>query len=193
MNVDGHDCYYDDAGHIYMIDGLEVISVTQALVEASIIDTKWYTEWARHRGSRVHKAIELLVKGTLDTDSLDPRIRGYVDAYERFVDETGFVCLEVERKIWSPHSRFAGTLDQWGVFRGGHTALVDTKTGALQPATGLQLSGYEDGRNQETGEHTDRLLGLQLKVDGYYSIKPYKYQKQDWRAALRVAWWKRVN
>ena len=186
-----HECHFDEDAHLYTIDGEEVVSVTQALVESSIIDTTWFTEWARNRGSAVHKALEFKIKGTLDLNSIDPRIQGYIDAYDRFLADTDFKCLEVERHVWSPKDRFAGTFDQLGSFRNSHRAIVDTKTGALQWQTGLQLTGYADAHTQETGSIVERLVGLQLKVDGTYNMKTYPLELLDWRAALRVAWRKR--
>ena len=190
MIVDGHDCFYEDADHRYSIDGVEVISVTQALVSSGIIDTKWFTEWARHRGSTVHKCIEFMVKGTLDLNTVDPRIQGYLDAYQRFLDDTGFKCKAVERQVWSISGRFAGTLDQLGTF-GDKTAIVDTKTGALLRPTGLQLTGYASAIQQETGTFVERLVGLQLKQDGTYNMKAYRPEFEAWKACLKVAWWKR--
>jgi hypothetical protein len=189
--VDGHDCHFDADAHTYQIDGVEVVSVTQALVESSMVDTKWFTEWARHRGSTVHRAVELLIKGTLKLNSIDPRIQGYLDAYERFRDDTGFECFETERRVWAPTKGFAGTLDQLGAFRGATTAIVDVKTGALGWQVGIQLSGYSDGYHLETGNNVDRLVGLRLKVDGTYTMKRYVPEHLDWRAALRVAQRKR--
>ena len=89
-----HTYRFDEADHTYHIDGVEVVSVTQALKECGMIDTKWFTEWARHRGSTVHKCLEFMVKGTLDLNSVDPKIQGYLDAYERFRDDTQFECTE---------------------------------------------------------------------------------------------------
>jgi hypothetical protein len=189
--VNGHECHFDPDAHLYEIDGKEVISVTQALVESSIVDTKWFTEWARHRGSTVHRAVELLIKGTLKLNSIDPRIQGYLDGYERFRDDTGFECFEIERSVWAPDMGFAGTLDQLGAFRGATTAIVDVKTGALGWQAGIQLTGYGDGHHQETGNNVDRLIGLKLNVDGTYNMKPYLPELLDWRAALRVAQRKR--
>lgn len=181
---------FDEASHTYYIDGCEVLSVTQVLVEAGIIDTKWFTVQGRHRGSTVHKCIELLVKGTLDLNSVDPKIEGYLDAYRLFVNDTGFECDEVERRVWSPSGGFAGTLDQLGGIKGG-TAIVDTKTGALLRPTGVQLTGYASGYQQETGTFVDRLIGLQLKPDGTYSMKVYRPEFEVWKACLKIAWWKR--
>ncbi len=181
---------FDEADHTYHIDGVEVVSVTQALVESSLIDTKWFTEWARHRGSTVHRCLEFLVKGTLDLNSVDPKIQGYLDAYEQFVADTGFECTEVERHVWSPSQRAAGTLDQLGEIRGS-TAIVDTKTGVLQWQTATQLTGYSDLYKEETGTFVDKLIGLQLNIDGTYNTRVYLPELLDWRAALRVAHRKR--
>ncbi len=181
-----HTYRFDEDSHTYYIDGVEVVSVTQALNEAGMIDSKWWTEWARHRGSTVHKCLEFLVKGTLDLNSVYPKIQGYLDAYERFRDDTQFVCAEVERHVWSPSQQAGGTLDQIGRLRDG-TAIVDTKTGALQWQTATQLTGYADLYKEETGTYVDKLIGLQLNLDGTYNTRVYLPELLDWRAALRVA------
>lgn len=188
MIIDGHHCRFDGASHLYTIDDEEVISVTQALVETGCVNTKWFTEWARHRGSRVHKALEFMIEGTLDLNSIDPRIQGYLDAYVRYVEDTGFLCSEVERRVWSLPLRCGGTLDQLGDLR-GKTVILDTKTGVVGPATGLQLTGYADLYRQETGIMVDTLIGLQLKPDGTYRARPFKPNFKTWRSVIDVAWW----
>lgn len=183
---------YDPVTHTYTINDREVPSVTQVLVEAGIINTKWYTEWSRHRGSTVHKCLEFSVKGTLDLHTVDDRIAGYLDAYTNFCGDTGFVCEEIEKHLWSRQGQYGGTLDQLGKTP-KHSAIVDTKTGPLSDATGLQLTGYWKMVYELTGAYPDRLIGLQLNVDGTYRTRIYKPDSLTWISCVHVAWWKREH
>jgi hypothetical protein len=183
---------FEEETHTYTVGDVPVISVTQALVEAGLVDTKWFTDFGRRRGSAVHKAIEFMLDGSLDLNSIDPKISGYLDAYRAFAEDTGFEVLEVERKVWSPTRRYAGTLDQVGDLN-HRRAIVDVKTGKLEPATGIQLTGYADAYQEETGLVVSKLIGLQLNVDGTYKMKQYIVDFSTWRAVLQVAWWKREN
>lgn len=187
-----HVVEFDEETHTYTAGDVPVISVTQALGLAGLVDTKFFTDFGRRRGSAVHRAIEFLVDGSLDLNSIDPKISGYLDAYRAFAEDTGFEVLEVERRVWSPTRRFAGTLDQIGNLN-GRRAIVDVKTGKLMPVTGLQLTGYADAYQEETKQLVSRLIGLQLNVDGTYRMKQYIVDFSTWRAVLQVAWWKREN
>lgn len=187
-----HEVTFHEGTHTYGIDGEPVPSVTQVLKEAGIINTKFYTAWGRHRGSTVHKAIEFHAQGVLELNSIDPKIRGYLDAYERFLLETKYEPVEIERLVYSVAGRYAGTLDQIGKI-GREKIMPDFKTGPPAPANGLQLTGYADAYQEETGEYVSKLMGVHLQIDGRYKIKPYIADFSTWRGALRVAWWKREN
>ena len=182
----------EEESHTYTVDGVQVISVTQAMKAAGLVNTEFCTEYGRRRGTAVHKAIHFLVEGSLDLNSIDPKIQGYLDAYQLFQAETEFEPLMVERRVWSPTRRYAGTLDQFGNLN-HRRALIDVKTGKLEPATGIQLTGYADAYQEETRELVAKLIGLQLNIDGTYKMKQYIVDFPTWRAALQVAWWKREN
>jgi hypothetical protein len=70
-------------------------------------------------------------------------------------------------------------------------AVVDTKTGVTNPATGIQLAAYEILLNVSSVKR----FGLQLKDDGKYSLKEFK-DRQDrgiFLAALAVWQWQKNN
>lgn len=188
-----HVVKFDERDHTYTLNGVRVMSVTQVLQQAGLVDTRFFTEYGRHRGSTVHRAIQLLAEGDLDPESIDPKIGGYLDAYERFRAETGFEMKEAERVVCSVSGQFAGTLDQIGKFPGNTMSIIDFKTGTLAPATGLQLTGYASAYQEETSHFVDRLVGVQLMINGRYKLKPYIADFSTWKAALQIAWWKREN
>ena len=73
--------------HEYRYDGVKVPGVGGILAAVGGVDTKWFTAEGRERGTAVHRAMELLVKGQLDWSSVDPRIIGYVDAGRRLIED----------------------------------------------------------------------------------------------------------
>ena len=50
--------HYDPETHIYTVDGEVLPSVTQILKDMGFIDVTWFNDYARERGSLVHKIIE---------------------------------------------------------------------------------------------------------------------------------------
>ena len=183
---------FEEEGHAYTVGGVRVISVTEALEAAGLVDTKWFTDFGRRRGSAVHKASQYLIEGSLDLNSIDPKIQGYLNAYQAFASDTGFKPLETERRVWSPTRRFAGTLDLLGNLD-NRFAILDTKTGKLMAVTGIQLTGYADAYQEETQLIVSKLIGLKLNIDGTYKMRQYIVDFSTWRAVLQVAWWKREN
>ena len=135
---------FDRLSHKYALNGRELISVTQAIREAGLMDDAWWTEESRLRGEYVHRAILLHHEGDLAEDALDPVLQPYYTAYQKFLSETGFVADAVEERICDPVLGYAGTLDLRGHFpttRSG-VDLLDVKTGAVPPTVGIQLAAY---------------------------------------------------
>ena len=86
----------------------------------------WYLE----RGKLVHHAPTLIDKGTLDWDTVDKRIKPFLDAYASFRDTSNFVVEASELNVVHTSLRYGGRLDR--VYRApGHARLVvaDIKTG----------------------------------------------------------------
>ena len=86
----------------------------------------WYLE----RGKLVHHATTLIDKGTLDWDTVDERIKPFLDAYQSFVDTAHPEIEAMELNVVHTSLRYGGRLDR--VYRfPGHTRLVlaDIKTG----------------------------------------------------------------
>lgn len=107
---------YEDDGHRYTLNGLLLPSVTGILLAEGFIDTTWYTEEARTRGSYVHKARHLDDTGELDESTIDPVIAPYLEAWRRFKRETGFVVEESEVPKAQSSYLYAGTPDVNGHF-----------------------------------------------------------------------------
>lgn len=105
---------FQEDGHLY--DGGRLESVTGILKAEGFIDTSFYTEEGRERGSYVHLATHLDDMGELDESSLDPVIVPYLEAWRRFKRESGFIVERSEVPMVSTAYRYAGTPDVAGIF-----------------------------------------------------------------------------
>ena len=176
--------------HEYRHNGVLFPSVTQILADMGLIDTAWFTEYSRERGTLVHRIIHWHLAGDLDEDSIDPALRPYYDAFLKFEADSNFKTEEAERPFVSETYRFAGTPDIIGCLN-GHNAIVDIKTGAPQPWTALQLAGYEILVKHPSMER----FSLQLTDDGKYKLTHHKDRSDRgvFLAALAVYNWKHNN
>jgi len=120
--LDSANVIFNDDGHVYesFSGGLYYGSVTQILKAEGFIDTTYYTEYGRDRGSFVHLACHYDDIGDLDEDTLDPEIKPYLDAYRRFKAESGFVVEQSETPMMSTKYLYAGTPDKIGAFPNGN-------------------------------------------------------------------------
>lgn len=172
---------FDDAAHRYTLNGVELPSVTHilndVLDEYSDIDPETMRR-AQERGTAVHKTCELYDKDQLDFESLDPVIAPYLEAYIRFLSETGFNPQVIEQSVNSLKYGYAGTLDRIGApKRSKNRWQVDIKTSsALGKSVGPQTAAYDQAAREggwiEPKEKVQR-FALQLKDDGNYRLVPF--------------------
>ena len=170
----------DEVTHTYTVRGAPVPGVTSildgVLKEFAHIDRETLRR-AQERGTAVHKACELYVLGTLDYATLDPALVPYLEAFIRFLGETGFVPQHCETVIYSERYGYAGKLDLLGkADRQQFRWLVDIKTPETLPkSVGPQSAAYEQAAH-ETGlvdlarERIER-KALQLFNDGTYTLQ----------------------
>lgn len=107
---------FDAERHVYTWQGKDLKSVTQILQEENFVDSTWFTEWARDKGSHVHTAIKYDLAGELDEDSLDDEIRPYLSAFRKFMTESGFKVERSETPGVNTTHHYAGTPDIIGCF-----------------------------------------------------------------------------
>lgn len=180
----------DKETHRYTLNGETLISVTQVLECVGLLDTEWFTEWHRWRGTAIHAACHYLDEGTLDWNTVDPRFTGYIAAYDQFKRETGFIPTAIEQHMYSWAWRFAGTPDRIGTLN-GRRVLIDLKNVSYSPAYALQTAGYAHLAGIPQGCR----FTLHLKDDGQYKLRPHTnlWDLDDFLAALRVTKWKMEN
>jgi len=137
--------------HVYTLSlpGQEprtLASNTQILKDRGVIDTRWYTEESRVRGTYVHEVTALWdtarnMGGDIEWSEVDPRYIGFCRAWMRFVTETGFKSHLIEQMLWHT-ADYATTLDRFG-YIGDMPVLAEIKTGSVPKWVWLQIALQE--------------------------------------------------
>lgn len=166
-----------DAEHVYRLDGQVIPGNTSILRDAGIIDTTWYTEESRNRGTYVHQAAHFYDEDDLDMASVKPDYLSFIEGWIRFRKETGFIPWKCELPVF--HScGFATTLDRIGSLN-GRAVLLEIKTGHSPAWVGLQTGGqmlaarerFKMGELELQSFPTAR-FSVQLSADGKYKLIP---------------------
>lgn len=165
----------DEESHVYSLGNRKLPSVTEILVGAGLVDTQWFTEAGKWRGSAVHAACWYEDENDLDEAGLDSRLVGYVSAYRRFKAETGFVVEVNEEKVHHELLGYAGRYDKRGAFNKG-AALIDLKSGASSKITRYQTAAYV-GCLPSPRKYTR--MEVRLKENGKYLLQVYEPKDFD--------------
>ncbi len=177
-----------EEGHIYTLNGRRLISVTQAL---AILDDRWKVDpWYLERGRLVHLATAYYDRDELDESTVDEKIRPYLDAYVKFREDTGFIPIHIEHKLFHPSYFYAGKLDRVGSF--GYDLLVDLKSGTKAKVDGLQGAAYWE-LCRVNKIPIKRVFALYLSDNGTYKLEPIEKPKlllPVFLACLQIAQWK---
>ena len=183
---------FDPAAHVYRLGDTVLPSVTQILKCVGLLEYRGSNEYAMALGSAVHRACELWDNGTLDEERLEDSIRPYLDAYKRFIAESGFEPVLIEQQIYHPDYLYAGTIDRVGILNNKHV-LLDIKSGSPHPATELQLAGYHELLHVSVVDDPERAYILYLANTGRYNLVPMEPRKHiaTFLAALNVYRWKK--
>lgn len=186
---------FDEAGHVYRVDGRVIPSVTQIL--EPLYDwsgiPRPILQAAAERGAAVHKACELYDLELLDESSLDDEVAAYLEGWKRFREDTGFIPERVEARVYSARWGYAGTVDRTGRLKRKHI-LLDIKSGQVSPVTGPQTAAYAEALTEMSGDKFVARYGLYLRPNDYRLV-PYD-TPTDWlvfQSALNLATWRKNN
>jgi hypothetical protein len=184
----------DESTHTYWIGKRKFDSVSRILQELHLCnDYTGISSFYAERGTAVHKAVEFVDKGTLDDATVDPAIGGYVQAYRRFLRESGYVPMYWEVALHHEQLGFAGSIDKGGKLK-DKFGIIDIKTSSsVDPAVDAQLCGYNVLWNENHPElPVEFKYALQLKPDGTYNlITKYSATSVDlWLSIMDVYRWK---
>lgn len=178
---------FEAEAHKYYLGDKVLPGITGILKSCGDIDTTYYTDEGRTRGSHVHAACHYLNKGTLDWNHLidqyesgQTQYAGYVIGYEKFFREWNVKLEFFERPMYHPTLLFAGTPDLVCRVLDNVPAIIELKTGAIPEWAKYQTAAQEllVRAWEETPLHRRR-WGVRLNKDGTYS-KPVEFK--DWDA-----------
>ena len=165
----------DQETHVYTLGERVLPAVTDILVGAGIVDTRWFTELGRWRGSAVHMACWYDDEGDLDESLLDPQLQPYLAAYRKFKAETGFTSTAIETSVYSDLLGYAGTPDRIGTVN-GKPCLPDLKSGASSKATRYQTVAYA-ACLPSPRKYTR--MEVRLQPNGKFSLQVYEPKDYD--------------
>lgn len=190
---------FDANTHTYRVYGERKVSVTEAL---SLVTDSLYAridpavlEHAQRRGTFVHRACELHALGTLDESTVDPELAPYLDAFRKFLDDTGFVVIHTEKRLYDRLRDYCGTADIIGLLN-GEPVVLDIKTPAQinRLAVGAQLAAYKAAFNSmyranpvtgrvalrlgETGYRLDRFTDADDLKNFAACLAAYRFKEQ---------------
>lgn len=142
--------------HEYRLGDRRLASVTEVLEAVLRTSSPWWTPAHRFRGTAVHAIVAAINQGDYDpagtvfpaswTEADRDGVTKRTEAYQNFVESTGYESLFTELRVHSESMGIAGTLDTIGYQRKGSFAdkltLIDLKSGQPTPSSVLQVSLY---------------------------------------------------
>ena len=144
-------------------------------------------EAARLRGELVHAGIEALVYGYEAPALTDPIAAPYLDAWRKFLAESGFKAERAEFEVAHPAWRYQGHPAVLGWLL-GKRIILDAKTGD-QTGVAYQLAGYRAAWNAEhPTEPVEAIAAVKLNYDGRYRFHEIEVPAAErvWLAAVTV-------
>jgi len=199
--------YYADLGHVYYNESKVVIpSVTQVLSAVGIVDYSHVQEdvleHKRDLGDAAHFACHIIARGdTLDWDTVHEEAVPRVVAFERWMEDSGFVLDVVNGKPQTEVSgigtaykmQFGYTFDLRGKVAGKFPFIIDLKCCLDEEISWpVQLSAYAETQPKPDSGPWGRAV-VQLKPDGSYKVYTYDNPRDRdvWAWALALETWKR--
>lgn len=133
--------YFDRATHTYWMDGQQVPGNTSILEENGFVDTEWFTDEGRIRGTRCHMLTQFLDEGDYDPREAERfGLTGYVESWRKAKARHGFQILAVERVLFHKLFRFGTIIDRLLLWDGYET-IGELKTGPAELSHPYQTAG----------------------------------------------------
>jgi hypothetical protein len=180
---------FDESTHTYYWNNNPVPSVTKIINEflqvtingsqyhinrySGVVIPSYLMEEGAAKGKDLHYGAELILKGGIDWNALDPDYVPPLRQFEKFLSDFDIRPLYTEYRFYHPKMKFCGTIDLLAVIN-GVISIVDFKTGIESFTVGLQTSAYREGYCSQ-----EKYLG---KIDRYVLYLPkdgssYKFKR----------------
>jgi len=165
---------FDEVEHKYWLGDRRLPGATEVLKGLGIIDVRWAAERDLIRGQAVHLGCKYLAEKCLDWASVDPSIKGYIDAYGRFLGEGRYLPNENEVPVHHPIYMFGTIPDSYGAWEGKH-AILEFKTYPMPVWATLQTAAHAlaVGYKYDIPWQKFVRLGLQLNQDGTHRVTQF--------------------
>lgn len=184
---------FDDAKHIYRLDGIEIPSVSrimEPLKDANYAGISERTlQRAADKGTSVHDSIENFIK--FGIEDVNPDHQAYFEAFFQWWAAVRPIVVGSEIRIYHKLLRYGGTIDLL-CYIDGYLTLIDFKTTytVSDMSCGVQLSAYEKALESH-GIKVDQKMILHLKRNSKF--KTILYPANDsrrWRVfgSLKVVY-----
>ena len=165
------DLIFEPIAHTYTLAGKIMPSVTQ-IINAVIPRTFDPDPWYMQRGTMVHRAVALMLRGELDEESVDQRIAGYVAAANSFLSQQPMEFMKfadhvLETPLCDPKRGFAGTPD---LVTDG--CIIDWKSGSAGDEAELQTGAYAV-LTSPIAPRRRKLMAVVLYDTGKYAVLHY--------------------
>lgn len=167
-----------NSDHEYFWHGRRVPGVTSVLTAEGFIDSRWFTEESRHRGTYVHAACQFMLEDDLAWSEIEPAYLPWIESFAKWRDAVRPEVIALETMVRNPVYGYAGTPD-WVLLINGDRWLIDGKTGAVAPWVGLQTAAYA-----ECLDFPVRRAALKLRADGEQGMVVPLTHEQDWHDFL---------
>ena len=176
---------FEAENHVYTHAGTIVPGVSSILDFMRLVPNKrFFKPFDAMRGQYVHTITELIDNGSLDRENLDPALKGYAEAYQKFFETESFSWELSEQILFNEILWYGGTLDRSGTFR-DELSVIDFKSGngSLSPAHGAQTAAYDMCL---PGPNRKRWIVF-LRPNGNYKVSECT-DKTDYEAFKKGAW-----
>lgn len=186
---------FNEADHSYWLDGRRLPGVTETI--SRIAPHPNIDEWYLQRGAAVHAAVALSLRGELDPDSVDDRIKGRIEAVLKFIQDLKLSPVMLETPFASKRYQFAGTLDFLGENEHDGRVLADWK-GSLWPQVEPQMGAYALLLEESPHKKCDKAIAVETHDDGTYKCRWFckrdiQIAKQTFLAFLTARNWLDAN
>ena len=177
---------FDNDTHTYYLGEKKLLSSTEILKVCDVVDDRFYNEEARARGTAVHACCHYLAEKELDWNSIEkvnhsfelkygknPHIEEYVKAYEKFLNESGYLSRKLicEKPIYHATLEY-GTIPDQVDQDDPEKLIIELKSGSMQDWTRYQTALQAMALSPDD-YYSYRRIGVELRKNGTYRTEEF--------------------